>query len=623
MGSEIVDVEAQSQMVEKSPAIFKKANLPVSLKFEDVIYKIKIEQGGFLNKKSKKSEEKTILKGITGVVVPGEMLAMLGPSGSGKTTLLTALGGRLGGQLAGSITYNGKPFSNAMKRNTGFVTQDDILYPHLTVTETLVFTALLRLPKTLTKQDKVQHAEAVISQLGLSRCRNSIIGGHLLRGISGGERKRVSIGQEMLINPSLLFLDEPTSGLDSTTAQRIVSTLWELANGGRTVVMTIHQPSSRLFYMFHKVLLLSEGNPLYFGKGSNALDYFSSVGFAPSVTMNPADFLLDLANGVSTAESQEDHAAIKQTLVSAYKTELSSSVKSELAIDNQLNISPDGKKFKRWSNTWWVQFSVLFRRGIKERKHESFSGLKIAQVLIVAIICGLLWWQSDITHLQDQVGLFFFVSGFWGFYPLFQAIFTFPQERLMLAKERSSGTYRLSSYFMALTLGDLPMELVLPTVFFTITYWMAGLKPSAGSFLSGLFALLYSVLCAQGLGLAIGAAVMDQKSATILGSVIMLTFLLAGGYYVQHVPVFIRWIKYISISQYTFKLLLGTQYKVGEEYMCGADKTCLVEDFPSVKSVGLGNQAISVIALGIMIVVYRLIAYLALMRIGVTRKRYN
>ncbi|KAI3466139.1 hypothetical protein Pfo_022802 [Paulownia fortunei] len=589
------------------------------MQFEDIVYKIKVEQGGIL-KKTAKSEEKLILKGITGMVLPGEMLAMLGPSGSGKTTLLTALGGRLGGHLAGSMTYNGKPFTNAMKRNTGFVTQDDILYPHLTVTETLVYTALLRLPRTLTKDEKAAHAEAVITQLGLSRCRNSVIGGPFLRGVSGGERKRVSIGQEMLINPSLLFLDEPTSGLDSTTAQKIVSTLWELANGGRTIVMTIHQPSSRLFYMFHKVLLLSEGNPLYYGKGSSALDYFSSVGFAPSVAMNPADFLLDLANGVSTADSQEDQAAIKQTLVSAYKTHLLESVKSELAIDNQLHMSTDDKQFKRWSNTWWEQFSVLFRRGIKERKHESFSALKIAQVLVVAILSGLLWWQSDISHLQDQVGLFFFCSGFWGFYPLFQAIFTFPQERMMLAKERSSGMYRLSSYFMALTLGDLPMELVLPTIFFTITYWMAGLKPSAGSFLSGLFVLLYSVLCSQGLGLAIGAAVMDQKSATVLGSVIMLTFLLASGYYVQHVPGFINWIKYISISQYTFKLLLGSQYKPGETYPCAPNKTCLVEDFASVKPVGLDGHAISVIALAIMIVGYRLIAYLALMRIGVIRK---
>ncbi|KAK4493225.1 hypothetical protein RD792_017905 [Penstemon davidsonii] len=617
MRTEMVDMEAQSQ---RSSTIFNKANCPVTLKFEDVIYKIKTKQGGFL-KKNADIQEKLILKGITGIARPGEMLAMLGPSGSGKTTLLTALGGRLGGHLAGNITYNNKPFSNTMKSNTGFVTQDDVLYPNLTVTETLVYTALLRLPKTLTEEQKAQHAEAVINQLGLSRCKDSIIGGDLLRGVSGGERKRVSIGQEMLINPGLLFLDEPTSGLDSTTAQRIVSTLWELANGGRTIVMTIHQPSSRLFYMFHKVLLLSEGNIIYFGKGSNALDYFSSVGFAPSVAMNPAEFLLDLANGILTDDSWEDETSIKHTLVCAYRENLSERVKLEVSSDHdQVHDSIDDKKLKRWSNTWWQQSYVLFRRGLKERKHESFSVLKIAQVLFVAILSGLLWWKSNNSHLQDQVGLLFFYNGFWAVFPLFQAIFTFPQERLILAKERSSGMYRLSSYFMASTFVDLPTELVLPTIFFIITYWMAGLNPKAGSFFSGLFVLLFSVLCTQGLGLAVGAVVMDTKSASALGSILILVFLLPCGYYVQHVPVFIRWIKYISINQYSYKLLLLSQYKRGETYMCGDNKTCLVEDFPIIKTVGLDGLATSIIALTIMLVGYRLIAYIALMRIGVTKK---
>ncbi|XP_075669844.1 ABC transporter G family member 9 [Castanea sativa] len=620
----MVDIEAQANKKTEmeAPAIFKKANRPVTLKFEDVVYMITINKGGLL-KKSKNSEEKMILKGVTGMVQPGEVLAMLGPSGSGKTTLLTALGGRLGGRLAGTITYNGKPFSNAMKRNTGFVTQDDVLYPHLTVTETLVFTALLRLPNSLSKEEKIQHAEAVITQLGLTKCNNSVVGGERLRGISGGERKRVSIGQEMLINPSLLFLDEPTSGLDSTTAQRIVSTLWELSNGGRTVVMTIHQPSSRLFYMFHKVLLLSEGNPLYFGRGSEAMDYFSSIGYSPMVVMNPADFFLDLANGVSSDDSHEDQNKIKQTLVSAYKINLADKLKEELQElrSSQYQDGLDDKQFGKWSTTWWQQFSVLFTRGVKERKHQSFSGLKIGQVLVVAVLSGLLWWQSDDAHLQDKIGLLFFESGFWGFFPLFQAIFTFPQERRMLEKERSSGMYRLSSYFMSTVVADLPMELILPTVFVVITYWMAGLKPTFVNFVQTLVVLLLSVLVSQGLGLAIGATIMDQKSATILGSVIMLTFLLAGGFYVQNVPSFIAWIKYISISNYTYKLLIGSQYKPSETYPCnGKGEFCLVGEFPAIKQVGLNGQAIAVVALVIMLVGYRLMAYVALMRIGVTKK---
>ncbi|MCH82085.1 ABC transporter G family member 9-like, partial [Trifolium medium] len=175
------------------------------MQFDEVVYKIKDKKGGIFKKKTK-VEEKTILKGVTGIVKPGEMLAML---------------------------------------------------------------ALLRLPNTVTKDEKVSHAKNVIDQLGLTKCKDSIVGSAYLRGVSGGERKRVSIGQELLINPSLLFLDEPTSGLDSTTAQRIVSTLWDLAR---------------------------EGNVVYFGKGSEAIEYFSNIGYSPAMAMNPSDFLLDLAN---------------------------------------------------------------------------------------------------------------------------------------------------------------------------------------------------------------------------------------------------------------------------------------------------------------------------------------
>lgn len=259
------------------------------MQFEDVTYTI--------NSNLTKGNG-NVLNSVTGIVNPGELLAMLGPSGSGKTTLLTALSGRLPGKLSGTILYNNQSFSSSIKRKTGFVTQDDVLYPHLTVLETLTYTALLRLPMKLTKQEKVQQVEVIVMELGLTRCRNNVVGGPLFRGISGGERKRVSIGQEMLVNPSLLLLDEPTSGLDSTTAHKIVAMLRWLARGGRTVITTIHQPSSRLYRLFDKVLVLSEGNPIYVGRADTVMDYFGSIGYFPAFNfMNPADFLLDLANG--------------------------------------------------------------------------------------------------------------------------------------------------------------------------------------------------------------------------------------------------------------------------------------------------------------------------------------
>ncbi|XP_074310141.1 ABC transporter G family member 9-like [Silene latifolia] len=631
MNGKSVDVEAQKEVPESNGhAILKMAKRAVTLKFQDVVYKVKSPKRrtiSFKKETSSQSEslERVILKGVSGVVKPNEMLAILGPSGSGKTTLLTALGGRLGGNLRGSISYNGKPFSKQTKRSTGFVTQDDVLYAKLTVTETLMYTALLRLPNSMTKEGKIRQAEGVIVQLGLTGCKNSIVGGPQLRGVSGGERKRVSIGQEMLIDPSLLFLDEPTSGLDSTTAQRIVSTLSELANGGRTVVMTIHQPSSRLFYMFHKVMLLSEGNTLYFGSGAKVMDYFESVGYAPFVAMNPADFLLDLANGVVPDES-EDQVIVKEKLIMSYKNKLANKVKAELQEqeDNEDSVVCEGNdpyKGEEWPTTWGQQFSVLLKRGLKERKHQSFDMLKTTEIVLVSLLAGLLWWQSKVSNLQDQIGLLYFTSGFWCFLPLLDAIFKFPPERMILTKERSSGMYRLSSYYMARMGSDLPMELVLPTIFVFITYWMAGLKPTVMSFLYYLFTLLLTILVSQGLGLALGALVMDLRPATTLGSVIMLTFLLAGGFYVQHIPGFISWVKYVSISNYNYKLLLGSQYQTGETYPCANGKECLVTDFPSIKNVGLDGQLSSAIALIVMFVAYRLIAYFALMRVGVTKNK--
>lgn len=225
-----------------------------------------------------------------------------------------------------------------------------------------------------------------------------------------------------------------------------------------------------------------------------------------------------------------------------------------------------------------------------------------------------------INDVSTQVGLIFFFSIFWGFFPLFNAIFAFPLERPMLNKERSSGMYRLSSYYMARTAGDLPMELVLPTVFVTVTYWMGGLNPSLLPFLLTLLIVLLNVLVSQGLGLALGAILMEVKQATTLASVTMLLFLLVGGYYIQHIPPFISWLKYVSFSHYCYRLLVGVQYEsLNEVYDCATSfglnsRYCKVWDFPAVKCLGIGNHSLlwDVAALALMLVGYRILAFLAL-----------
>ncbi|KAL8266863.1 hypothetical protein R6Q59_004207 [Mikania micrantha] len=489
---------------------------------------------------------------------------------------------------------------------------------------------MLRLPTSLSQDEKVDHVERVIAELGLTRCKNSMIGGPLFRGISGGEKKRVSIGQEMLINPSLLLLDEPTSGLDSTTAQRILTTIKRLASGGRTVVTTIHQPSSRLYHMFDKLVLLSEGSPIYYGPASTAMEYFSSIGFATSVTVNPADLLLDLANGIApdamqeyeqSEKTQQEQKLVRQKLLTSYETNISTRLKADcLDISSNHNHAKEAStrnhvRSEQWCTSWWHQFRVLLLRGVRERRFESFNRLRIFQVISVAILGGLLWWHTPTSHIEDRIAMLFFFSVFWGFYPLYNAVFTFPQERRMLIKERSSGMYRLSSYFLARTIGDLPLELALPTAFTFILYWMGGLKPDPSTFVLSLLVVLYNVLVAQSLGLAIGAILMDVKQATTLASVTTLVFLIAGGYYVQQIPPFIVWLKYLSYSYYCFKLLLGVQYNVNDLYECSKGVYCHVADFPVVKSMGLSNLTVDLLIMAMMLISYRLLAYIALQKV--------
>ncbi|CAM0874680.1 unnamed protein product [Alopecurus aequalis] len=605
---------------------------PLNLQFIDVAYRVKVERtaaaGAAKEQPGRIShsgaggvgasvgvEERTILKGITGEARPGEVLAVLGPSGSGKSTLLSILGGRLAGRHSGTVLTGGRAPCRAVQRRTGFVAQDDVLHPHLTVRETLAFCAMLRLPTSAPNSAKLVAAEAVIAELGLGACADTIVGNAFIRGVSGGERKRVSIGHELLVNPSLLVLDEPTSGLDSTAASRLVATLSALARKGRTVVLSVHQPSSRVYRSFDSVLLLAEGSCMYYGPGRDAMDYFASVGFAPGFHVNPADFMLDLANGFAQTEYSDSAAgggSVKQSLVASYSRVLAPQVKAAICNDNHAHAAAGeqqqqpSKRLESCSGctTWTNQFTILLRRSLKERRHETFTSLRLFQIIAPALVAGSMWWRSTPLEVQDRMGLLFFVSIFWGVFASFNAVFAFPQERPVLARERASGMYSLSSYFMSRMAGDLPMELALPTAFTVIVYLMAGLNPAPAAFALTLVVILSYVLVAEGLGLAIGAVMMDAKRASTLATVIMLAYLLTGGFYVHNVPVFMIWAKYTSFTYYCYRLLIAVQY--------GGHLARLL---PPESTHGEASTGTCIMALVVMFFGYRLLAYVALRRV--------
>ncbi|KAE8713069.1 E3 ubiquitin-protein ligase PUB23-like [Hibiscus syriacus] len=372
-----------------------------------------------------------------------------------------------------------------------FVTQDDVLYPHLTVTETLVFTALLRLPNSFTRQEKIM-PEAVINQLGLDNCKDCIIGNSFSERSFGWERKRVSIGQEMLINPSLLLLDEPTSGLDSTTAQRIVSTLSKQAQ------------------------------PLYFGRGSAAMDYFRAL-ICPVGRHEPFGFSIG------------PFKCLTRTVIA-------------ITIEPSTRSSNGGRRLGGNSSPYY--FKGDLRKG-----NMIIFDIQHCRGPCRSCPIRTLWWQSGIAHLQDQIGFLSFFIRILGYVPSVPSDFHLPS-RTFNARERTV-LGNVSAIFVLHVENRIrsPHGAYSSHSFHHISYWMAGLKPTAGNFLYTLSVLFY-VLASQGMGLAIGALVMNQKTRPFsVQSSCLCSY--SRGYYIQHIPGFISWIKYISLSHYTYKLLLG------------------------------------------------------------------
>ncbi|KAJ6693625.1 hypothetical protein OIU85_004406 [Salix viminalis] len=394
-----------------------------------------------------------------------------------------------------------------------------------------------------------------------------------------------------------------------------------------TILANSRKPTKQI--MKRTVLVLSEGRGLYFGKGSEAMSYFQSTGYSPSFPMNPADFLLDLANGVCQTDgaSEREKPNVKQSLIASYNTLLAPKAKAAFMETRESGAGSYNSEEHRSSSdrismaAWFSQFSILLQRSLKERKHESFNTLRVFQVIMAAVFAGLMWWRSDYRDVQDRLGLLFFMSIFWGVFPSSNSVFVFPQERAIFLKERASGMYSLSSYFTSRIVGDLPMELILPTIFLSVTYWMAGLKPEPGAFLSSLLVLLGYVLVSQGLGLALGAAMMDAKKASTIVTITMLAFVLTGGFYVHKLPPCIAWIKYISTTFYSYRLLINVQYGEGEKLSSllgcslphGSDSASC--KFVEQDVAGQISPAISVSVLIFMFVGYRLLAYLALRRI--------
>ena len=308
---------------------------PSSLQFEDVSYNLNGKQ---------------ILSGIQGIAQPGQLMAIMGASGAGKTTFLDILARKnKRGVVEGKFYVNGeKVINNDFRSVVGFVDQDDTMLPTLTVHETILTSALLRLPRDMGVSAKEQRVYEVEKQLGIFHIRDQLIGSEEGngRGISGGEKRRVGIACELVTSPSILFLDEPTSGLDAYNAYNVVECLVSLAKTyNRTVIFTIHQPRSNIVALFDQLVLLAKGRTVYSGPFSSCQPFFDSIGYTCPPGFNIADYLVDLTMHAGVARSPFDENGPPAFDAANNLRTASSSVRAIKSIASASNMSLDNSSY--------------------------------------------------------------------------------------------------------------------------------------------------------------------------------------------------------------------------------------------------------------------------------------
>ncbi|XP_051127111.1 ABC transporter G family member 1-like [Andrographis paniculata] len=569
-----------------------------------------------------------ILRGLTGYVAPGEVVAVMGPSGSGKSTLLDALAGRLDSntntRLKGDILVNGRKEALAFG-TSAYVTQDDNLMSTLTVREAMYYSAQLQLPDSMSKKDKKDRAEATIRDMGLQDAVDTRIGGWGAKGISGGEKRRLSVGIEILTSPKLLFLDEPTSGLDSAAAFHVMNHIVKLSkHDNLSVVASIHQPSSEVFELFKNLCLLSGGRTLYFGSTMGANEFFASNGFVCPTMRNPSDhylrtinkdFDMDVEQGiVGTTRSASEATEI---LIKAYQT--SDTFRQVQHYVNMISCEKnDGSRTKKIIRRagFVTQCLVLTQRSFVNMSRDlGYYWFRFGIYLVLNLCIGTLFYDIGHTYgsIQARGSVLTFISAFMtvlsvGGFP------SFIEDMKIFSGERLNGHYSVASFVVANSLSSIPYLLLVSAIPATMAYYLVGLQRSFDHFVYFILLLFLDLMLVESLMMAVAPIVPDYLTGIITGSGIQGVFLLNGGFFrlpndipkpVWKYPVY-----HISYHKYAFQgfyknefqgLIFPNELKGGQSVITGDEIVKNVWQMETSYS-----KWIDLVVILAMLVVYRL-----------------
>ncbi|KAK3027454.1 hypothetical protein RJ639_041060 [Escallonia herrerae] len=521
---------------------------------------------------------KSILQGLTGYARPGELLAIMGPSGCGKSTLLDALAGRLDSNTrqSGDILINGQKQALAYG-TSAYVTQDDTLITTLTVGEAVYYSAQLQLPNSMSKAEKKERAELTIREMGLHDAMNTRIGGWGVKGLSGGQKRRVSICIEVLTRPKLLFLDEPTSGLDSAASYYVMSRIARLdQRSGRTIIASIHQPSSEVFGLFNNLCLLSSGRTVYFGPASSANQFFALSGFPCPSLQNPSDHFLRTINKDFDEDIEQGSVGKKSTeevidiLVKSYKSSSTcEEVNRQVAEIHKQEDRPLEKK--RTHASVLTQCHVLTRRSFVNMYRDlGYYWLRLVIYVALTVGLGSIFFDvgSSYGSIQAKGSMLMFVASFL----TFMAIGGFPsfvEDMKVFERERLNGHYDSTAFVIGNTLSSVPYLFVISLLPGAIAYYLAGLHKGFEHFAYFASVIFVCMMLVESLMMIVASIVPNFLMGIITGAGIQGLMILGGGFFRLPndlpEPFWKYPMYYIAFHKYAFQGLFKNEFQ-GQKY---------------------------------------------------------
>lgn len=506
-----------------------------------------------------------ILKRISGSARSGRLLAVMGSSGAGKSCLLDILSSRIvGSSVEGAIRLVNAGSSDSINKNMkktasfSYVPQNTILLNTATVRETFESAALLRLGP-ISSKELSSRVEATLNDLKLKGKEDSLVGGAEVRGLSGGEMRRVSIGQEICSNDApVLLLDEPTTGLDSKTAEQVMLNVVELArNKGTIVVATIHQPNSSITSLFDDLMLLSHGECCYCGPFNQAVERFAAAGFVCPLYSNPTDYFLSVIDDPESAAimiSRQKEAWQVLEEAEAGSVDVSSDIVASIELTDNAEAQ----------TSFIHQTKILAIRHARQwiRDPAMFSS-ELLQYIFIALFLGGMYYDISLELAEgvfNRTSAMFFILSVLVFTPPFTAITTFAQERLLFQKERKDKFYCTSSWLMAKSIITFPIEGALCLVFSSIVYFMIGFQRSAGKFFIFLGILMLFQLIGESAGLLFAIANKSPTYAIVWLSLILIVALSLAGFLTYSMPIYYIWIENSNVLRFALLALLINEF---------------------------------------------------------------